>query len=87
MTLLIVGWGRSIENFTYDDIEMGELFWNLTRNTSFEGVSVSPVDFFTLACLITLSDVYNIMLQGGGRKSQQYFPSFFSFFHVMKSIS
>jgi len=38
---MFVGWGRSIEDFVYNDTEMGELFWNLTRLTSFEGVSVS----------------------------------------------
>jgi len=44
--LLFVGWRRSIEDFTYNDTEMGILFWNMTSLTSFEGVSVSHSDFF-----------------------------------------
>lgn len=37
---LFLGWNRSLEDFKYNDSQMADLFWNLTSDTSFEGVSV-----------------------------------------------
>jgi len=51
-TAICIGWRRSIEDFTYNDTEMGMLFWNLTNLTSFEGVSVSRLAYLIGACSI-----------------------------------
>ena len=37
----VSGWNRSLENFTYEDYEMADLFMRLLNSTQFEGVSVS----------------------------------------------